>query len=129
MSVCPSVWVAKRGADAPLFANKKNINKNKKEEMRSAELEEELLQSSTLNDYKETKIWRQIKPLQMERIIKRRNMCVWRSSRSAFGRSTGTDVSDHNKQHFFSTLTTFLIEGVVRSKNFFCESWPECPKI
>ena len=63
---------------------------------------------------------------------------VWRSSRSAFGRPTGNDVSGHYKRHcflfFFSFFfflfpsSTFLIEGVLRSKNLFSESCLECPK-
>ena len=60
-------------------------------------------------------------------------MSVRRSSRSAFGRSTGNDVSGHYKRHyllslffsffsfFFSPSSTFLIEGVL-------ESCLECPK-
>ena len=57
---------------------------------------------------------------------------VRRSSRSAFGRSTGNDVSGHYKRHYFlffflfflfsSPSSTFLIEGVLGSKNLFSES-------
>ena len=60
---------------------------------------------------------------------------VWRSSRSAFGRSTGNDVSGHYKRHYFlfsflfsSLSSTFLMEGVLRSKNLFSESCLENPK-
>ena len=59
---------------------------------------------------------------------------VRRSSRAAFGRSTGNDVSDHYKRNyyiiifFFSPSSTFLIEGVLESKNLFRESWRERPK-
>ena len=60
---------------------------------------------------------------------------VRRSSRSAFGRSTGNDVSGHYKRHyilffffFSSPSSTFLIEGVLGSKNLFRESWREHPK-
>ena len=60
---------------------------------------------------------------------------VRRSSRSAFGRSTGNDVSGHYKRHYFlfsfffsSPSSTFLIEGVLGSKNLFSESWRERPK-
>ena len=51
---------------------------------------------------------------------------------SAFGRSTGNNVGGQNKQHyivfclFFSFFpppsSTFLIEGILRSKNLFSES-------
>ena len=57
-----------------------------------------------------------------------------RSSWSAFGRSTGKDVSGHFKRHyflfflFFSPLSTFLKEGVLGSNNLFSESCLECPK-
>ena len=57
---------------------------------------------------------------------------VWRSSRSAFGRSTGNDVvATINVIIFFlfflffffsSPSSTFLIEGVLGSKNLFSES-------
>ena len=46
-----------------------------------------------------------------------------RSSRSAFGQSTGNDVSGHYKRHylppptFFPPSSTFLIEAVLGSKN------------
>ena len=55
------------------------------------------------------------------------------SSRSAFGRSTGNDVSGHFKHHYFlfflfSPLSTFLIEGVLGSKNLYGESCWEHPK-
>ena len=65
---------------------------------------------------------------------------VRRSSRSAFGRSTGNDVSGHYKRHYFlfsfflffsffsSPSSTFLIEGVLGSKKLFSESCLECPK-
>ena len=64
---------------------------------------------------------------------------VRRSSRSAFRRLTGNDVSGHYKRHyflsffsffflFFSPSSTFLIEGVLGSKNLFCESCLKCPK-
>ena len=60
-------------------------------------------------------------------------MSVRRSSRSAFGRSTGNDVSGHYKRNYFlfffflfsffsSPSSTFLIEGVLGSKNLFSES-------
>ena len=62
-------------------------------------------------------------------------MSVRRSSRLAFGRSTGNDVSGQYKHHyflflfsFFSPSSTFLIEGVLWSKNLFSESCLECPK-
>ena len=38
-------------------------------------------------------------------------MSVWRSSRSAFGRSTCNDVSGHYKRHYF--LLFFLLFSVV----------------
>ena len=58
---------------------------------------------------------------------------VRRSSRSAFGRSTGNDVSGHYKRHYFlflfffilffsSPLSPFLIERVLGSKNLFSEN-------
>ena len=58
---------------------------------------------------------------------------VRRSRRSAFGRLTGNDVSGHYKRHyflflffffffFFSPSSTFLIEGVLGSKNLFSKS-------
>ena len=62
---------------------------------------------------------------------------VRRSSRSSFGRLTGNDVSGHYKRHYFlffflflfffflffsSPSSTFLIEGVLGSKNLFSES-------
>ena len=52
----------------------------------------------------------------------------WRSSPSAFRQSTGNDVSGHYKRHYFSTSSTFLIEGVLGSKNLFSKSRQECPK-
>ena len=65
-------------------------------------------------------------------------MSVWRCSQSTFGRSTG-----NYKRHYFlsfsffslfffffsfSPSSTFLIEGVLGSKNLFRESCLECPK-
>ena len=51
------------------------------------------------------------------------------SSWSAFGQSTGNNVSGHYKQHYFllvfsqfPPLSTFLIEGVLGSRNLFCKS-------
>ena len=58
---------------------------------------------------------------------------VRRSSRSAFGRPTGNNVSGHYKRHYFLSFffpsSTFLIEGALGSKNLFRESWRERPKI
>ena len=54
-----------------------------------------------------------------------------RSSRSAFGQSTGNDVSGHYKHHslpFFFLSWPFLVEGVLGSKNLFSKNWRECPK-
>ena len=53
---------------------------------------------------------------------------VRRTSRSAFGRSTGNDVSGHYKRHYFlfsffsSPSSTFLIEVVLKSKNLFTKN-------
>ena len=50
---------------------------------------------------------------------------VPRSSRSAFGRPTGNDVSGHYIIFFpfFFPSSTFLIEGALGSKNLFREFW------
>ena len=58
-------------------------------------------------------------------------ICGQRSSQLVFRRSTGNDVSGHYKQHYFlfSPLSTFLIEGVLRSKILFSKSrWQEKEK-
>ena len=49
------------------------------------------------------------------------------SSRLAFGQSTGNDVSGRYKHHYFpffpfSPSQPFLIKGVIRSNNLFCEN-------
>ena len=49
------------------------------------------------------------------------------SSRSAFGWSTGIDASGHYKHHYFLIFSASVVylEGALRSKNLFCESWRE----
>ena len=46
-----------------------------------------------------------------------------RSSRSAFGRSTGNDVSGHNNRHHLFSLVLSSVLYFLHSK-----SWRECPK-
>ena len=57
-----------------------------------------------------------------------------RSSQSAFGRSTGNDVNKHNNFLVYSPvfppqLSTFIIKGVLKSKNLFSESCLERPNL
>ena len=52
------------------------------------------------------------------------------SSRSAFGWSTGNDVSGHYKRRYFLfsffPSSTFLIEGEFGTKNLFSKRWRQC---
>ena len=56
-----------------------------------------------------------------------------RSSRSAFARSTGNDVSGHYKRHCFPFFPFFLRHDLfswkefLDQKNLFCESWQNHP--